>query len=240
MASVLTNLLPLIIMKKRPLITVHLLVISVLFILLTNSCKKDDEDTTVTDIDGNVYNTVTIGSQVWMKENLKTTSLNDGSSIPNVPDQAEWTALNSPGYCWYDNNSGNKTAYGALYNWFAVNTDKLCPSGWRVPSDDDWTTLTTLYGGNNEASAKLKEAGTIHWAAPNTGNNESEFTGLPGGGRIGFDGTFVEIYTGAHLWSITEYSASNAYYCGLANNNNIVYRNTADKRSGFSVRCIKD
>jgi uncharacterized protein (TIGR02145 family) len=227
-------------MKKSPLIEVHLFVISVLFVLLATGCKKDNDDSTVTDIDGNVYNTVTIGTQIWMKENLKVTKLNDGSSIPNVTDQTQWSTLNSEGYCLYDNNSGNKTTYGALYNWFAVNTNKLCPSGWRVPSDNDWTTLTALYGGDNEASADLKEAGTTHWAAPNTGTNESGFTGLPGGGRIGFDGTFMEIYTGAHLWSITEYSASNAYYCGLANINNIVYRNNADKRNGFSVRCFKN
>ena len=216
------------------------MIISAYLIFLATSCKKENDPETVTDIDGNVYNTVTIGSQVWMKENLKTTKFNDGSSIPLVTDLTQWIALNSPGFCWYDNNSGNKTAYGALYNWFAVNTEKLCPYGWRVPSDDDWTTLTTLYGGENAASAKLKEAGTTHWTAPNTGTNESGFTALPGGGRAGSDGAFVEIYTGAHWWSITEYSASNAYYRGMINSNTIVYRNNSDKRSGFSVRCIKN
>lgn len=227
-------------MINRTLIKIYLIITAVLFFFLANSCEKESDNATVTDIDGNVYNTVTIGSQVWMKENLKTTKLNDGSSIPNVTDQTQWTTLNSSGYCWYDNNSGNKTTYGALYNWFAVNTDKLCPAGWRVPSDDDWTTLTQFYGGDNEASAKLKEEGTAHWAAPNTGTNESGFTGLPGGARIGFDGTFMEISTGAHWWSITEFSGSNAHYCGMVNNNTIVYRNNDDKRNGFSVRCIKN
>jgi hypothetical protein len=103
---------------------------------------------TIRDIDGNVYKTVTIGKQVWMAENLKTSKYNDGRAIPLVTDNTAWEALNTPAYCWYDNDeSANKTKCGALYNWFAVNTNKLCPTGWHVPNDREWTNLPPLSGG---------------------------------------------------------------------------------------------
>jgi uncharacterized protein (TIGR02145 family) len=136
----------------------------------------------VTDIDGNVYNTVTIGDQVWMAENLKTTKLNDGTSISNAIDNIAWASLSTPGYCWFINNRATYEIYGALYNWYAVYTDKLCPTGWHVPSNSEWTTLTDHLGGAEVAGGKLKESGSSHWASPNTGaTNVTGFTALPGG-----------------------------------------------------------
>ncbi len=149
-------------MKKSPLIEIHLFVISVLFVLLATGCKKGNDDSTVTDIDGNVYNTVVIGSQVWLQENLKTTKFKDGSAIPNVTSDSEWGSINTPGFCWYDNDqAANKNKYGALYNWHTVNTGKLCPEGWRVPTNADWTELIDELGGETMAANKLKS--TTGW-----------------------------------------------------------------------------
>jgi uncharacterized protein (TIGR02145 family) len=144
----------------------------------------------VTDGDGNVYNTVTIGTQIWMKGNLKTMKFNYGTSIPNVTDNTTWAGLTSAAYCWYNNDAATyKTTYGALYNWYAVDVasndgKNVCPAGWHIPSDAEWTTLTDYLGGASVAGSKLKETGTTHWLSPNTGaTNESGFTALPGGGH---------------------------------------------------------
>src|SRR5664279_5386678 len=125
---------------------------------------------TLQDIDGNVYKNVTIVKQILMAENLKTTKFNDGTSIPLVRENSAWKDMNSPSFCWYNNDATtNKNNYGALYNWYTVNTNKLCPSGWHVPSDAEWTTLRTYLGGDSVAGGKLKETGTTHWKSPNTG-----------------------------------------------------------------------
>ncbi|MCB9001260.1 MAG: fibrobacter succinogenes major paralogous domain-containing protein [Bacteroidales bacterium] len=160
---------------------------------------------TVTDIDGNTYITVTIGNQVWMAENLKTTHYNDGTAIPNVTDGNEWAALTTGAYCWYSNATAYKDTYGALYNWYAVNTGKLAPTGWHVATDAEWTTLTTYLGGESVAGGKLKETDTTHWASPNTGaTNETGFTALPGGYR-GRGGAFGGIGGYGYWWSATEF-----------------------------------
>ena len=194
---------------------------------------------TVTDIDGNVYNTLTIGTQVWMKENLKTTKYRDGISIPLVTDATAWSNLSTPGYCWYNNDATNyKATYGAIYNWYTVTTGKLCPIGWHVPSDAEWTTLTTYLGGESVAAGKMKETGTTHWTSPNTGTtNESGFTALPGGH---YNGAFYFIGNDGYWWSTTEYSATDAWNLHLYHNVNNVFRESSNKKIGFSVRCIKD
>ena len=150
---------------------------------------------TVTDIDGNVYNTVTIGTQTWMKENLKTTKLNDGSDITQISDNSIWGFYTSKAYCWYNNDKITyKDTYGAIYNLSTVATRKLCPIGWHVPSDNEWSILAKNLGGANVAGAKLKESGTLHWTAPNSeATNGSGFTALPGGYRINNYGTFDDL-----------------------------------------------
>ncbi len=155
----------------------------IIVVFIFSGCKKDNENPvtpaagTVTDNDGNVYHTVAIGKQVWMAEDLKTTKYNDGTPIPLVTDGTAWVNLNTPGCCWYNNDADTyKATYGALYNWYAVNTGKLAPAGWRVASDADWKTLemslgmtqtqadSTDYRGTDEGG-KLKESGTMHWHA---------------------------------------------------------------------------
>ena len=217
--------------------------------MLTNSCKKDDNSskkeennsTTVTDIDGNVYHTVKIGAQTWMVENLKTTHYNDGTAIPLVTGNTAWGSLTTPGYCWYNNDQATYgSTYGALYNWYAVNTGKLCPTGWHVATDAEWAQLTDYLGGKWVAGGKMKEAGLSHWQSPNTGaNNSSGFTALPGGRRHTV-GNFYGLTYYALFWSSTERSPTNAWYRHLHYNTVVVCRNGNYKTYGLSVRCLQD
>ena len=212
-------------------------------LILTTDCKKETEDTpeTVTDVDGNVYTTVTIGTQTWMVENLKATTYNDGTPISLVTDNNQWKNLNAAAFCWYANDAATyKNPYGALYNWYAVNTGKLCPSGWHVPTHAEWTELTDYFGGGTVAGGSLKESGTMHWASPNVdATNESGFTGLPGGARQ--DGGFLFIGVSGSWWSATEYNSEWAYERGLNyNSGNVFWVNFNPKTNGYSVRCLKD
>jgi uncharacterized protein (TIGR02145 family) len=197
---------------------------------------------TVNDYDGNTYNTVKIGNQWWMAENLKTTTLNDGTPIPLETDGIQWSWKTTPAYCWYDNDEVTyKNTYGALYNWFTVNTDKLCPVGWHVPGDAEWTELTDYLGGYSVAGGKLKEAGTAHWSDPNTGaTNESGFSAVPGGRRYFTTGGFLNVLEMGWWWSATEYYAPSARIRFLSNNNAIIDWGDHEKVSGFSVRCVRD
>jgi uncharacterized protein (TIGR02145 family) len=212
--------------------------------------------TTVTDYDGNVYKTVTLGTQVWMAENLKTTRYSYGASIPLVIGNVNWQVLtaNSKAYCWYNDDSGtNANTYGALYTWAAVmngafsssaspsGIQGVCPTGWHVPSDSEWTILTDYLGGEDIAGGKLKETGTIHWNSPNAGaTNETGFKALPGGNRNDY-GVFNDIsYTG-FWWSATETGAANVWFRGLGYDGSSVGRNgLGNKEYGFSVRCLRD
>jgi uncharacterized protein (TIGR02145 family) len=193
------------------------------------------------DGNGNNYPVVKIGTQTWMTENLKTVKYNDGTAITLVADGATWSELSLPGYCWYNNDAATyKDTYGALYNWYTVNTGKLCPAGWHVPSDPEWTTLTNYLGGVSVAGGKLKETGTVHWISPNTGaTNESGFTAIPGGDRS-TNGTFYDIGIYDSWWSSTQSSTGSAWdwYVGYADN--ISWRYDDGKQNGFSIRCIKD
>jgi len=228
-------------MKKLIIfIGIELLLISGIF----NSCKKDD-NSIIKDGDGNIYTSVKIGKQVWMAENLKSTKYNNGTNIPLVTDGVAWGELSTPGYCWYNNDSVIYKYNGAIYNWYTVNTGKLCPTGWHIPSNDEWTTLTTFLGGLDIAGGKLKETGTTHWESPNTGAaNESGFTALPSGGR-GFDPdlgyvTFDGIGGGVSFWSSTEDVDGKVYWRSLVNYLGIVFMNTCEKYEGLFVRCLRD
>jgi uncharacterized protein (TIGR02145 family) len=198
----------------------------------------------VTDVEGNSYNTITIGTQTWMAENLKTTKLNDGTNIALVTSSATWGTLSTPAYCWFNNDEASyKVTYGALYNWYTANTGKLCPSGWHIPNNTEWTTLTDYLGGQSIAGGKLKETGTAHWTTPNTGaTDEVYFTGLPAGARGGA-GDFNIIGNYGYWWTANAHSVDPEYAWGfvLAYNSIAVIR--ADyyyKRDGFSVRCVKN
>jgi uncharacterized protein (TIGR02145 family) len=200
---------------------------------------------TVTDIEGKSYNTISIGIQVWMAENLKTSKLNDGTEIPLIVNNAEWTNGLSPAYCWFDNNEafyGN--IYGAYYNWFSVSSGKLCPAGWHVPSDSEWQLLITYLGGSNTAGSKIKEAGTNNWIfSNNDATNASGFTALPSGLRGSLDGTFSGQGFYGGWWSTTELNASPlsaAWSRWIHSDTTVVVRSELFKKDGFSVRCIKD
>lgn len=193
---------------------------------------------TVVDNDGNTYNVIRVGTQVWMKENLKTTTFNDDASIALVPDATPWSNLITFGYCWYGNNVANKNIYGALYNWYAVTTAKLCPTGWHVPTDDDCIALENFLGAS--AGGKLKETGTAHWASPNTGATDAvDFKAIPGGLRSEA-GTFQFITNFGFWWTSSEYASHNEWYRELEYNSDNVVRYFKDDNNGMSVRCIKD
>ena len=193
------------------------------------------------DIDGNVYHTVRIGTQVWLRENLKVTHYRNGDPIPNVTDGAQWTALTSGAYCNYNNDPSLADIYGRLYNWFPVVDPRgLAPAGWHVPSDAEWETLVNFLGGEAVAGVALKEAGTAHWISPNTGaTNSSGFTALPGGYRDG-SGYFYGMGYDAYFWSSTEYSIYRAWTRALHYNSAQVHRGSNYEQSGFSVRCVRD
>jgi uncharacterized protein (TIGR02145 family) len=209
---------------------------------------------TVTDIDGNIYNTVTIGTQEWMVENLKTTKYADGTLILLVNSTSTWDALpiTSNAYCWFNDNIINKDSYGALYNWSAAmngaisSTTKpsgvqgVCPTGWHLPSVAEWTELETYLGGQNITGSKMKEAGITHWASPNTGaTNESGFSALPGGYRY-HTGQFAFFVTSGYWWSTSESSATNAYGRFLGSDFPSIQYSGNSKKAGSSVRCIKN
>jgi uncharacterized protein (TIGR02145 family) len=211
--------------------------------IVFSSCRKDDDKpTSMTDQDGNVYKIVTIGTQTWMAEDLRTTKYNDGTPITNVTGASEWAVLTTGAYCNYNNTTNTDTlaTYGRLYNWYAVNTNKLAPKGWHVATDDEWTVLTDSLEGKETAGGKLKETGLTHWCSPNYGaTNETGFTALPGGYRD-LVGTFYSIGNYGYWWSATESNTGYVWYRGMACNLSSVYRNYNNKVVGFSVRCVKD
>ena len=192
---------------------------------------------TVLDINGNVYNTVTIGSEIWMAENLKVTRFNDGEPIPLVTDGAAWGELSSPAYCWYDNDAVTyKNDYGALYNWYTVSKGGLCPAGWHVPTNQEFIGLTGSLGQN--AADKLKEAGQDHWISfDNKGSNESGFSALPGGWRTDYD-TFSDSGFTVCMWSSTEDNPLSSWYFRILSNT--ATTTIMVKEYGCSVRCIKN
>jgi uncharacterized protein (TIGR02145 family) len=177
-----------------------------------------------------------------MVENLKTTKYTDNINIPLVTDNTAWANLTSSGYCWYNNDASTyKASYGAIYNWYALSTGKLCPTGWHVPSDGEWTTLTTFLGGENVAGGKLKEAGTTHWLSPNTNaTNETGFTALPGGLRGYSNGIFSSIGQYGYWWSSSLDFGNQFFVRNLFNNTVLVWKGASDKQAGLSVRCLKD
>ncbi|MDK2978299.1 MAG: hypothetical protein PWP52_1013 [Bacteroidales bacterium] len=209
----------------------------------------------VTDYDGNTYNTVQIGNQIWMAENLKTTNYANGTAIPLVTDNTAWVNLGDnntdDAYCYYNNDANSQ--YGALYTWAAAMNSATsssanpsgiqgaCPDGWHLPSDAEWTELTDYLGGASVAGDKMKEIGTTHWISPNTGaTNESGFTALPGGYRSSSGGSFGYAGGGGYWWSSTEYNSTSAYFRDLDYDYAGVGRFGTSKSFGFSVRCIKD
>jgi uncharacterized protein (TIGR02145 family) len=199
---------------------------------------------TMTDIDGNVYKTITIGTQTWMAENLRTTRYRNGDTIPQVTGNAAWKSLSSDAYCTYENNTDlDKIATtGRLYNWFAVSDSRnIAPVGWHVATDAEWTTLTTYLGGESTAGGKLKETGLLHWNSPNTGaTNTSGFTALPSGRREYDSGNFINLGYDGFWWTSSAYNPDYSWYYDLHYTFSSINRANFHKQYGFSVRCVKD
>ncbi len=215
-------------------------------IAIMTSCKKDSTVTAIqygslSDFEGNVYTTINIGSQTWMAENLKATKFNDGTAIPLVKDNILWSKLTTPGHCFYANDStATRYNFGALYNWYTVQSNKLCPTGWHVPSDADWTALKLQLGVDSIAGGKLKTTGYVNWSNPNTAaTNSTNFNAMPFGYRY-YNGTFNNFGFSGTWWSSTQYTTSTAWYCYLAYNQGTVGRTFNDKLFGMSVRCLKN
>jgi len=194
----------------------------------------------VKDIDENIYNVIRIGSQLWIKENLKTTHFYDGTIIPLVTDNTNWQNLVTSGYCLYDNNESNKNIYGNLYNWYTVFNDRLCPVGWHVPTENEYLILESFLDDAPITGGKLKEMGTLHWLSPNTGaTNEFNFTALPGGVR-NINGEFKDINNKGFWWAFTDQSDLDAWERRLEYNSEKIFRDFTNKKIGKSVRCIKN
>lgn len=215
------------------------------------SFKTEEEPTTgtVTDMDGNIYQTVKIGGQWWMAENLKATRYRNGDTIPNVTDNTMWSGLTSGAYCSYNNSAGYLYIYGGLYNWFAaIDSRGISPLGWHIPTSDEWQELITYLGGATVAGGKMKDieidytgSEGWYWAYPNTGaSNESGFSALPGGLRSG-SGLYANRSGYAHFWSSTDLHnyGANSYllYC---ESSSISHQESSSKIIGMSIRCIKD
>jgi uncharacterized protein (TIGR02145 family) len=223
--------------------------------LLINSCKKDDTNIheivfntalsygTVMDIDSNVYKTIKIDTLIWMAENLRTTKYRNGFPIgTTTPATKDVKDDEAPKYQWaYGGNESNVLTYGRLYTWNAIiDTGNICPVGWHIPSDVEWTDLTDYLGGENVAGRKLKETGNNHWLHKKSdATNESGFTGLPGGYRL-YDGAFSDLNSIGYWWSKDVANAKLVWYRSLDSNSDSASRGYYFGRGGFSVRCIKD
>jgi len=246
-------------MKNNNRIWIYPLVIG-LVVVFINGCKKDYNSNdssqnrglifnpnltygTVTDIDGNVYKTISIGTQTWMAENLKVTRYRNGDSISKITDATPWSDLTAGAYCVYSNNSDKGAIYGKLYNWYSlIDSRNICPNGWHVPTDTEWETLYSYLGGYvSITSNKMRETGITHWAYINDGaTNVSGFTAIPGGMRD-FGGLFTDVGQMGFWWSSApagDYYNLDAVYYYLDNSG--VNRGVGSKKNGMSVRCVKD
>jgi len=235
--------------KRKFRLFLSIIMIMLLLVLsLLSGCDKDlfSPAGTVTDIDGNIYEVIKIGTQSWFGENLKTTKYNDGSVIPYVNDGFLWTYLTTDAFSYYDGSETNQYTYGNLYNWYAVNTGKLCPTGWHVPSSAEWEVLEDFLGGSYDAGGRLKEEGTSHWDEPNYGAiNSSGFSALPAGtfSIVWLSGD-LSVFEGigyfTDFWSSSEADPQTAYVKYLSSDNHVLESGYDLKFSGLSVRCLKD
>ena len=196
---------------------------------------------TITDIDGNVYHVVTIGTQDWLVENLEVTHYRNGDPVSFISDSNAWAAASEGAYCNYDNSELAGKIYGKLYNWKAVDDPRiLAPAGFHIPSDDEWTTLTTYLGGVGVAGGKLKETGLTHWDNPNVdATNETGFSALPGGWRDG-NGDSGNYTMVGYFWASTEYSGGLAWMRTINSNSALMVFDFMPEAAGLSVRCVRD
>jgi uncharacterized protein (TIGR02145 family) len=226
-----------------------LLAISLIFLFAACGNKqgtKKDGNTSISvpeneSQNSNTVQEIKIVNQTWMVKNLDVDHYRNGDPIPQVKDSATWASLTTGAWCYHDNDPANDNIFGKLYNWHAVNDPRgLALKGWHIPTDGEWIKLTYALGGGEDVGGKMKEIGSTLWKSPNTlATNSSGFTGLPGGSR-GYDGSFSYVGFSGYWWSSTEDVTLYAGFRSLVYDNGDIIRNAHDKRSGFSVRCIKD
>ena len=196
--------------------------------------------TTISDIEGNTYNTINIGNQIWMTSNLSTSRFRNGVYIPYILNSTQWATTKSPALSFYNHDNNFESNYGKQYNWYAVaDPQGLCPVGWHIPTNSDWTVLSDNLGGLNLAGGRMKNAGTTFWIFPSNGTNASGFNGLPGGFR-NVDGTFGILLHNAYWWSATDENEQNAFSRSIVYTDNVLSVNSSLKNQGFSIRCLKD
>ena len=226
------------------------IVIMALVLILTG-CTEEEvvQDTTernegsLKDIEGNSYQTVKIGEQEWMAENLKTTKLNDGTEIPLVLDNDAWKNLTGMAHTYYDDDEKYINSDGLLYNFFTAQNDNLCPQGWHVPSNAEFETLIDHLGGSSVAAEKMKLTGTEFWDDPNLANNESGFAAL-GAGKVSENAVYSSRGNYAHFWTSSTADGNSskvfAKRIRLVHENTVVGLGIAIKNNGYSIRCVKD
>ncbi len=235
-------------------------------VILLLSCKKESSNPSsnqstnttsstakygngVTDLDGYKYKTIIIGNQEWMGENLKVSKYEDGTVIPNVTDNTQWSKLTSGAWCYNNNNITNNLKFGKLYNWYAVSpttngNKNVCPTGWHVPTDNEWSIMTDFLGGEAKAGGKLRDAGESSWNSSSTSNtNPYLFSALPGGAREP-DGNFISIGNYGSWWSNTDntqlYFNITSWTRSMEGSGDDILRLYSVKGTGLSIRCIKD
>lgn len=206
-----------------------------------NTLNSGGSSGVVTDIDGNAYDTVVIGTQVWLKQNLKTTKFSNGNPISLITDANQWSNVDTAAYSNFNNSTANPSNYGRLYNYFVVSDSrKVCPVGWHIPSQTEWNTLITYLGGSAVAGGKLKEAGITNWLTPNTGaSNSSNFNAIPSGKR-GSDGLFTVSGENVFFWTSTLSTSTRGFYKNIDYNSEAIVEGNHSFRNGLSIRCIKD
>jgi uncharacterized protein (TIGR02145 family) len=225
----------------------NIIFLSTICILYTR-CKTEEKisENSITDADGNIYKTVNAAGRVWMAENLRTTRYTDGTPLKLVTQKADWFYKEKPGYSWYKNDSvKNGKPYGVLYNWYAINyltngNKFVCPTGWHVPTDEEWKSLINALGGKLIAGAKLKMKDTIYWNVPNLYATDSVGFHVVANGIRNALGDFMGKRYITNFWCSNEESSNHGWDFGMYHNSNIIVKYANLKVNGYSVRCIKD
>jgi uncharacterized protein (TIGR02145 family) len=227
-------------MNKTFKVIFSILVCGIIFSFWSNNSLSQ-----VTDIDGNAYKTVTIGTQVWMTENLNVEHYRNGDVILQVKEADKWQNLKTGAWCYYENNPEFGKTYGKLYNWYAVNDPRgLTPVGWHIPSDTEWALLIDYLGGENVAGSKLKATtlwdSTLFGYPDQAATNESGVSAFPGGNRTTMNGSFLSLGNAGFYWSASECYEALAWSRILICDYLKAFRDYFNKGNGLSVRCIKD
>lgn len=207
-------------------------------VFTTVSAQKAGES--AKDVDGNIYESVVIGTQTWLTENLKSTRYDDATEIKEMKDNGEWAKATAPGFCWYNNDAANKDEYGALYNWHVIKNGNICPKGWHVPTDAEWTTLETFVGGSAQAALMLKEKGTQHWKSTSDAVGDTyNFSAIAAGFRNS-DGNFTYQLSDCCFWTATPSTPTYAHNRSFSYYDKGINSRDIQRTNGYSIRCVKD